>query len=194
MDNANIAKETRMWLALFAVMTLAVGSDLFRAIDLAALDLAQAVHAPWLDLVGSVVGLFGQAEVTAGIALGLAVARMRAHPRDAFIPLFIVLTVVIEAVFKTLVPQASLPADRSRTIELLPSLHVAFANSFPSGHVARSAFLLGIARGMPRWAIVTGIVLMVLTRVYLGEHWLSDTLGGAFVGLAVASFARRSGE
>ena len=154
--------------------------------------MAQAFAAPWLDLLGSVAGLFGQAEVTAGIALGLAVARFRRDPRDALVPLLIVVTVVVEALLKTYVPQASLPAERVRTVELLPALHVPFAYSFPSGHVARTAFLLRIARGIPTWAVVAGVALMVATRVYLGEHWLSDTIGGLVLGLGVANVARRT--
>ncbi|MEK7863007.1 MAG: phosphatase PAP2 family protein, partial [Chloroflexota bacterium] len=92
---------------------------------------------------------------------------------------------------KTVIAQAPLPPERSRTVDLLPSLHVPFAFSFPSGHVARTTFLLAIARGLPRWMVVAGIVLMVATRVYLAEHWLSDTIGGVLLGVGVASVARR---
>lgn len=162
------------------------------AIDRAALDAAQAVATPWLDLAGSVVGLFGQAEVTAGIALGLAFARFRRDPGDALVPLLIVVTVAVEAVLKTVVPQLAVPSERFRTVELLPALQVPFSYSFPSGHVARTAFLLRIARGVPTWIVVAGIALMVATRVYLGEHWLSDTVGGLVLGLGVANVARRS--
>lgn len=137
------------------------------------------------------MGLLGTAEVTAGIALGIAVARFRRYPRDALIPLFIVATVIAEALLKLLVPQLPPPHERSRTVELLPFLHVPFVNSFPSGHVARVAFLLRIVRGVPVWAVAAGIVLMTATRLYLGEHWLSDAIGGALLGLGVANVARR---
>lgn len=149
------------------------------------------MSAPWLDVVSSIIGLFGQAEVTGGVALGIAVARFRRSPRAALVPLAIAAVVLVEAALKILVPQVPPPHDRARTVELLPFLHVPFANSFPSGHVARTAFLLRVANGIPAWVAVLGIALMVLSRVYLAEHWLSDTLGGLVLGLGVASAARR---
>ncbi len=162
-----------------------------RPVDDATLDALQSVHVGPLDVFASVVGLLGQAEVTAGIALGIAVARFRSYPREAIVPLFIVVIVVIESALKLIVPQLPPPHERSRTIELLPFLQVPLANSFPSGHVARAAFLLRISHPVPTWLVIAGIVLMAMTRIYLGEHWLSDTVGGALLGLGVANVARR---
>lgn len=151
----------------------------------------QSVHAPWLDVVASFVGLFGQAEIAVAIAIGVAVARWRHGRRDAIVPLFIVVTILIEAALKLVVPQAPPPHDRSRTVALLPFIPAPFANSFPSGHVARASFLLFAGRGIPLALAVIGIALMALTRIYLGEHWLSDTVGGSLLGVAVAFSVRR---
>ncbi|MDO7880999.1 phosphatase PAP2 family protein [Salinibacterium soli] len=65
------------------------------------------------------------------------------------------------------------------------------AGSFPSGHVANAAtiaVMLGlIVRRAWVWAAgVAYVVLMALSRTYLGAHWVSDTLGGALLGAAVA--------
>ena len=124
------------------------------------------------------------------IAIGLAVARFRAYPRAALIPLLIVVTIAIEALLKLLIPEAPPPHERSRSVELIPFVHVPFAHAFPSGHVARLAFLLRIGDPIPTWLVVTGIAIMALTRVYLADHWLSDTIGGALLGLGVANVAR----
>ena len=77
------------------------------------------------------------------------------------------------------------------------------AGSFPSGHVANAAtvavalaFLLG--RAWAWYAGVAWVILMALSRTYLGAHWVTDTIGGAVLGAAVAlmlwaGFAARLG-
>jgi membrane-associated phospholipid phosphatase len=146
------------------------------------------VSAPWLNLLASVIGILGQAEVTAGIALGLAVARWRRRTPVPWTPLLIGLVVLIEIVLKTVVPQAPPPHELSRTVELVPFAHVDFAGAFPSGHVARAAFLAGIAR-LPTWVAVCAVALMMATRVYVAAHWPSDVLGGLLLGVLVAQLA-----
>lgn len=70
-------------------------------------------------------------------------------------------------------------------------LIAADAGSFPSGHVANAA-TVGVALALifqRTWVwvcAVVWVVLMALSRTYLGAHWVSDTLGGAVLGAAVA--------
>ncbi|WP_411700326.1 phosphatase PAP2 family protein [Conyzicola sp.] len=63
--------------------------------------------------------------------------------------------------------------------------------SFPSGHSANAATLvvcLGIiVRRAWVWAAgVAYVVLMMVSRTYLGAHWVSDTVGGALIGIGAA--------
>jgi membrane-associated phospholipid phosphatase len=65
-----------------------------------------------------------------------------------------------------------------------------YSFGFPSGHVSSATtFWGGLALLFRRrWLVVTAlllIVLMALSRMYLGRHFLADVLGGGVVGVAV---------
>jgi membrane-associated phospholipid phosphatase len=174
----------------FVILAAAAHLGLLRALDRQLLDLIQSVARPQLDLIGSVVTVFGQSEVTVGIAAGLVVARVRARRADFWMPLAIAIIVALEAVAKLVVAQPLPPHDVQRDLGLFPGVVVPFAHSFPSGHVARDAFLLLIVHGWPRVAVGLALTLVAVSRVYIGQHWPSDVVGGLLLGAAVAWVGR----
>lgn len=67
-------------------------------------------------------------------------------------------------------------------------LHATYG--FPSGHMVRTTLLAGVGlRRVP--ALAAAIVVgMGVSLVYLGVHWMSEVLGGFFLGWACVEVAR----
>jgi membrane-associated phospholipid phosphatase len=139
------------------------------------------VPALLMDLLGG--GIMGVFVVPIGVVVGLLLAR---RPWGALYSLVAAATSAgVVQLVKNLV-------GRARPDDILVA---ADFGAFPSGHVANAAtlaatfvLLFGMRRGR-LWVWMLGsawIVAMALSRTYVGAHWVTDTVGGALVGLAVA--------
>jgi membrane-associated phospholipid phosphatase len=98
------------------------------------------------------------------------------------------LFIVVSAVSAGLVQLLKVLYGRLRPEDILLDLD---SGSYPSGHVANAATIAVLATVLVArwWVAVAGavyVVLMALSRTYLGAHWVTDTVGGALVGASVA--------
>lgn len=198
-------KRTTLFLAcalciLYSLLAIAVNARLLEAADwLITLALQRAVpHS--LDLGASILSLAGSVEASV-IFFAALVLLSPPKARRSLIVLFVVLS-VLEIAGKTYIDQPGPPDALSRYVfhfgTPTGSLETPF--SYPSGHSARAAFLVVTAAsvigrtGRSRQTLLfIGLVLLVgaamlVSRVYIGDHWTSDVVGGALLGTGFALF------
>lgn len=111
----------------------------------------------------------------------------------------------IEIYGKSFVDQLPPPEFMLRTKKIIdfPQFYIREEFSYPSGHAGRAAFisillfffllrskkLSRVQKVFMIGAIALYDVAMFTSRVYLGEHWISDIIGGIFLGASLGLFS-----
>jgi membrane-associated phospholipid phosphatase len=155
------------------------------------------VENPVLEAIGAVTGILFSAEASVSYgALGALYLWRRGQGHWALAPLAFVAATPVEMLLKRFANQPYVPQDLHSTFSY-PLTVVQLGGSFPSGHALRTGFfltflavLLWQGGGRGRRAAAVGALLLALfiayTRVYVGDHWLSDVVAGLALGAATA--------
>ena len=202
----NLRRAPILWsltlCGLYVLLAIIVNAGWLQHLDLQVTLLVQSTLPRSIDLLSSILSLLGSAEITVSV-LAILVIISQPAVRLKLVILFLLLG-LLEVEGKIMIDQPPPPDELLRYVFafVTPTGGLSTPFSYPSGHAARTSFLAAlaialVARSRARPAtkrILTGLVLvaaaaMLVSRVYIGDHWTSDVVGGALLGVGLLLLA-----
>ena len=193
-------------LTAFSILTILVAKQVTRPMDLVTIQAIQSFAFKELDYGMYFFTLLGSVEFSSFALLVVSWYLYRRYDwPEVFLYLFFFMALSgVEFLWKYIVTYTGPAPEFDRNPFHWSLVMVKTPFSFPSGHTFRSVFLLGIwyqclnqknasTRGnalFQKSLIVVLILFVCVSRIYLGDHWLSDVAGGcllAWIGLLLAS-------
>ena len=202
MKRKNLRLFSFCLLLVFIFLTALVHLNYFKALDLKTIIFLQNLLPRSLDIPFSAFSLIGSAEIALLIILILWYLYKKLN--YIYVLIFFAIFHAVELLGKVFVNH---PGPDSKFFRydipfVFPTSSVKPGSSFPSGHLGRTFFvsviILYIVSGLKiqkqRKYLIYSLIfifdlVMFVSRIYLGEHWLSDVLGGSVLGASFAIFS-----
>ena len=187
------------FLLIFAALSKFEDRSFLRNFDFAATvrvqDAVAKVCASRCDGLIEDIGFFASPLFSSGVVflvtllMALDYKKRKIRLRALWIPVLFTFVVLAEIYGKSIVRHPAPPFFMLKNpTTIFPTYHVFEQFSYPSGHAARAVFLSfllfpfvqKIRGGVVLLMVYAGVVM--LGKIYLGQHWASDVVGGALLG------------
>lgn len=181
-----------IFIAAFSILAILAKQNPYFGFDLSITLFIQSIHNPIIDFYLRGISIMGNPEWALYVVIVLATALISLGKR--FYALYFVLSVfsvaIVTFILKYIVAR---PRPSPELINQISS-HL-YNDSFPSGHVTFFIGCFGFIAYLAytrvkllllKWLILTICITLIATvgisRIYVGAHWFSDTLGAYLIG------------
>jgi len=187
------------------VLSIFVNYDFFRDFDYRSIVAMQKIQNPLIDYLFSTLTLLGSQEIIFLFIFTIFSFLYYKNKKLVLAPFLYILIYPFELLGKLIVYHPKPPLFLNRYVFEFnfPSSFIVETNySYPSGHMARSMFLVAILffllqrSRLSFWRKNTAYLFLAIyllsifvSRLYLGEHWFSDCVGGAILGFSIANLS-----